>query len=463
MAQQGYGNFAFLYNINNNLYELLYEAESKARINYRACGKVLRDALENYIEGVINNHLLSGYFPDGTELYRKINALNSEAEMRAAGYLQSGETFEDRPLLPRMEAVTYLCEDGCERTGSYWDFMRRYSNSCSHPEIKPTNPKPCYANVLLCLRGYHLLMQRHFRSRLPKSVSGFNEDRMPIGDYVVYEAQVPADKERSKCVKEYWGHKLDEDGVPEEYVLIRTYDRNSTDETFMLRNQNCFTEAKQHSHTFVPEGMAGLKELTKLSSAASDQYIISYSFNRQPSPLENELLAGMTLEQRLGLCRKLVSYLNKLHTSSTPIYHRLLNYECVYVCDFNGEWYPYIVKFDHAKIVTEKQLGTVLMNAVESQNYLRKRGREKYLPPEWLAIVNDPSVADWAKVDIYALGVLLADILRGEVGGKKVEFDELEELGVSDLILDILENMLAESPKARASMETVQEFFEENG
>ena len=47
MAQQGYGNFAFLYNINNNLYELLYEAESKARINYRACGKVLRDALEN--------------------------------------------------------------------------------------------------------------------------------------------------------------------------------------------------------------------------------------------------------------------------------------------------------------------------------------------------------------------------------------------------------------------------------
>ena len=74
MAQQGYGNFAFLYNINNNLYELLYEAESKARINYRACGKVLRDALENYIEGVINNHLLSGYFPDGTELYRKINA-----------------------------------------------------------------------------------------------------------------------------------------------------------------------------------------------------------------------------------------------------------------------------------------------------------------------------------------------------------------------------------------------------
>ncbi len=461
MAQQGYGNFAFLYNINNHLYELLFEAESKARINSRACGKVLRDVLEIYVEGVINNNLLGPYFPEGTELFRKINALNDEAEMRSAGYLQPGETLVSRPLLPRMEDVTYLCEDGRNRTNGYLDFMRRYGNSCAHPEIKPTNPKPCLANALLCLRGYHLLLQRHYRSRLPKAAPGFNEDKMPIGDYVVYEAQVPADKDRSKCVKEYWGYKLGKSGLPEEYVLIRSYDRNSTDETFMLRNQTCFSEAKQNSPAIVPDGMAKLEELTSLDSNDSEQYIISYSFNRQPLPLENELLVGMTMAQRLGLCRKLVAYLNKLHTSSTPIFHRLLNYECVYVCDFNGEWYPYIVKFDYAKIVTEKQLGTVLMNAVESQNYLRKRGREKYLPPEWLEIVADPSVTDWAKVDIYALGVLLADILRGEIGGKKVEFYELEDLGVDDLILDILENMLAESPKARASMATVQEFFDE--
>ena len=106
-----------------------------------------------------------------------------------------------------------------------------------------------------------------------------------------------------------------------------------------------------------------------------------------------------------------------------------------------------------------KEIGTVYMSALESQNYLRKKGREKYLPPEWLQIEDGSVTPDWAKVDIYALGVLMMDILKGEITGSLVSFDELEDIGVPDLILDVLESMLIESPEKRVTMQDVKDLI----
>lgn len=459
MTYNKYSNFAFLYPFNPELYDRFYKAECLARINYRRSGRAVRDALEEFVKGVSQAKHITSYMETKSTLSQKLIALQSVQEMRAAGYLGPSQTFLDNPLLPRMETIEVPLENGRIEKMKTLDFLRKFGNTCSHPEIKPTNPKICYSNVVYCLRGCQLLLQRYYKDRLPEKMQGFNKDLMPIDKYVVYKAGIPADKERSKCIMEYLAYEPDDDGTPDRYLLIREYDRNNSDSTFMLRNQTCFNTASKQTRYGVA-GMAQLQEITPRNSADSDRYLICYIFNREPHPLSNEILREMDLDQRMELCCGIVRCLDNLHNTKVPIFHRMLSYESIYVCKFEDEWYPFIVKFDYAKIVTSKQIGTVFMSAVESQNYLRKQGREKYLPPEWVQISEGTVHADWAKVDVYSLGILFCDILSGAFSGKRVDLDDLEDMGVPELVLDVLDGMLSESPARRYSMKEVREVFD---
>lgn len=454
-----YSNFAFLYHINRDLYKRLHEAEQMARINYRDCGKKTRDALEAFADAVIRDKGLTHYFDPNATLADKMYCLSNISKMREAGYLSSWQTFRDKPLLPWMEKIDVLLESSEIENMHYTTFMRKFGNACTHTEIKEDNPTICYDHIIKCLQGHQLLLQRYYKDRLPKKMSAFNEDLMPIDKYVVYDAKVPADKERSKCIMEYLAYEPDDDGTPDRYLLIREYDRNSSDTTFMLRNQTCFKAATKQTRYGV-EGMAQLQEITPRNSGNSDRYLICYIFNQEPQPLSNKILREMDMYQRMEMCRGIVKCLNNLHNAKSPIFHRLLSYESIYVCKFEDEWCPYIVKFDYAKIVTTKQIGTVFMSTVESQNYLRKQGREKYLPPEWVQISEGAIHADWAKVDVYSLGVLLCDILSGEISHRQVDLNDLEDMDVPELVLEVLDGMLAESPAYRFSMKEVQEVFD---
>jgi hypothetical protein len=379
--------------------------------------------------------------------------------MRAAGYLQPHQTFADRPLLPNMGTVRYIKENGSHTTGDYYDFLREFANNCSHAEYMPHKPKICFDNVVICLRGYHMLLQRYYSSRLSDRIPAFNADLMPIRDYVVYDCQIPKDSVRSKCIKEFFAYTLD-DGEPAKYALIRMYNRSESDRTFMLRNQKCFIEASKASMSIVPQGMASTLELTPKNDPRSSFYMICYEFNRKAQPLSNVLLANMTMAQRLEMCGRIVRCLDGLHNSDTPIYHRMLSFESVYVSQFRQTPLPYIIKFDYAKIITDKPLNTVYMDAVNAQRHLKNKPLFKYLAPEWARINDDTPNVDWAKVDVYSLGVLIGDILMGEIGNEVVDLRDLVDMGVSELIVDVLDRMLSEAPRARCSMDEVREVFD---
>ena len=456
MAKIGYGNFAFLANINETLYTEIVKAERQARIDYNLCGRLLRDVLETFVEIVVKGKKLENYIDSDWKLWEKIATLRSVDAMRAAGYLNPNQTFSDRALLPNMGRVDYYTENDRKKNDDYYDFMREFSNNCAHIERRPNKPKISYNNVVLALRGYHMLLRRYYSSQLPQTMPPFDEHKMRILDYVIEKSYVPEDSLRSKCVREYLGYTLHH-GEPHRYVLIRMYNLRGANTTFLFRNDLCFNKATDDAIT-VPDGMTTTMELTKQDNAKSDFYLICYLFNRKPQPLTADLLKSMTLKQRLDMCHRLAVCLKNLHNSG--IYCRMLSYESIFVSRLRDTWIPYIVKFDHAKIVADNPVMTVYMDAVQARKNAKIKPLIKYLALEWNRVDDDTPNVDWGKVDIYSLGVLMGDILLGEIGDHLPNIDDLEDEGVDEMVCDLIERMCAESPQKRCSMDEVLEVFE---
>lgn len=63
--------------------------------------------------------------------------------------------------------------------------------------------------------------------------------------------------------------------------------------------------------------------------------------------------------------------------------------------------------------------------------------------------LGNPAEINWTKVDIYSLGVLFSDILMGEIRETPVHIDDLEDMGLSDELLDLLDLMRADDPESR--------------
>lgn len=436
MATVKCGNFAFLYDLDRALYRDLNAAERNARINYRQCGNRIRDALEKFIGIVIREKKLEDWINPKDELHYKIDDV--------------------RRHLPSEYSVSFKRENGATGNLKTFDYIRVFGNTCSHVEILPQNPKVDYPNLIKCLNVFHDALKRYFNKRLNTKVPSFREENMPIDDLVIYKAYVPADHERSKCAMEFLGYTVEDDGEKGYYSLVRMYDRRETGGAFMLRNQKCFLEVSKKFFR-QPEGMAHLQELTPKESENSDFYMIRYSFHQEPHPLEKLDLGKMSIDQRLQICKKLAMCMDNLHNSKVPLYHRLFSYESVFLTEIDGEWSPYIVKFDYAKIVANRPTETVIVNTMNAKNLLTRQGREKYLPPEWQVIEEYHATANWEKVDVYSLGVLMTDILKGGFAGGIADFDDLEDDGVPGEVLDILDGMLKDSPAARSTMKAARQ------
>ena len=459
MSDMTDGNFGFIYILNHELYEELHSAEMYCRLDFNRCGQYCRSALEIFINSALDKYGLTASC-SGAELYRKIDNLRSEIFLRNEGFLEANESIADKFILPPLGNVNFDREDNTGSSMDYWDYLRRYGNRGSHVEVKPSDPKQSYKNSVRCLKGFHLALKRYYRLIFP-NLGAFDENKMPIGEYIVYESYIPSDKDRSKCEREFLAYTRDDIGDKNFYAILRQYNKQDVGDVFMLRNQKCFSEAAKMSLNSVPEGMTRLRELIPKDSDNSSFYIISYIFNQEPFPLTDQILSSMDLNQRIKLCARIVNCLENLHTSPVPIFHRMLNYECVYVCEIRGEWIPYIIKFDYAKIVSEKPVGTVFKNAVKAKEKMNERKLNKYLPLEWDRIKPDAGDREWSKVDIYSLGILCSDILLGRLAEKIVSLDDLAELGLSDDLLDTLDLMRAEDPDKRLEIEFIKEIFDD--
>lgn len=454
------GNFEFIKEYNPKVYKKLNSAEKKARINFRDSGKDIRDALEGFVKTVIERYDLSRTFPKNSDLNDKIKGLRDEEFLRKAGYLKKGERLEDKPILPNLGQVTYKLVKGVEEKGDYYDFIRRFGNACAHPEVKPENVKISYANVIQSLKGFHTLFRNYYKARLSNNMPQFDENLMPIGEYHVYHSYEPMDKLRSKCDREFLAYTLDSEGEKEFYAVIRLYNKSDLQTYFLQRNHKCFAEASKLSISSVPEGMTKMRVLTPIDSQETTFYVVSYVFNREPFELSDSILAGMTLKQRIKLCCRIANCMYNLHNLEVHIEHRMLNYESIFVCKFKDEWIPYVIKFDFAKIESQTVKQTVLLNAVDAKERIKENKIAKYLPPEWLNM-QSPEKLNWAKVDIYSLGILFSDILYGKISEFPVSTERLEEFDLSEEILDLLDCMRADAPDDRYDISFVKEMLDD--
>lgn len=233
MTEIKVGNFAFVYNINKELYKKLYSAERQAHTDFRSCGHESREALEIFIGSVLHQHNLTSEC-GMQDLRTKIQSL--------------------RDLLPKLGKVSFKYEDGRDAAEDYWDFMRKFGNTCSHADRRPSDVALTYANVVKCLRGLFFALKRYYKGQVPKSLGEFDETRMPIEEYCVYDSYIPDDSVRSRCMREFLAYTTDENGEPGFYAVIRQYNKQESSETFMIRNQKCFTEASKTSYSSVPDG-----------------------------------------------------------------------------------------------------------------------------------------------------------------------------------------------------------------
>ncbi len=454
------GNFAFLKILNKSLYEKLRSAEMYSRIDFNRCCQDCRSALEILINSLLDKYGLTNKYGK-YELVKKVEKLQSEEVLRSIGFLGADESIEDKYILPPLGDVNFEREDKTKSTMDYWDYMRRYGNRGAHTEARPSDPRKTYKNSVKCLKGFYLALKRYYKSQISASLGDFDEYAMPIAEYNVYESYVPSDSVRSKCQREFLAYTKDENGDRGFYAILRLYNKQDADDIFMLRNQKAFTEAAKMSLTSVPDGMTRLRELVSKDSENSTFYIISYIFNQEPHPLNDSILASMEFPQRIRLCCRIINCLENLHNSPIPIFHRMLNYECIYVCQIRNEWIPYIIKFDYAKIVSDAPVGTVYADAVKAKEKLREIKLNKYLPPEWDNITQNAGDKEWSKVDIYSLGILCSDIIKGKIENQIVPIDELEEMDLSDELLDTLDIMRAEDPNERWGIDDIKDIFDE--
>jgi len=467
------GNFWFVENLNYKVYGKLALAERVSRTDFRKSGHETREAIEYMVNDIINQYKLEekikskinqknannagGKYRDQFDLKNKIQYLSDEAFLKDMNCLRGN----NKTILPSLGEVQYKCEDGSTSTCDYYDFMRKFGNSCSHSENKPRNPLINYENVIRCLKGYHLLLRKYYSDKISKDTPAFNENLMPIEDeYHIYNAYVPSDTSRSKCMKEFLGYIKDSQGEKAFYVVLRMYNKADLNQKFILRNADTFVEASKLSISSVPEGMTRMVEVTKYGDNNSSFYIIGYIFNKEPQMLTDNILKSIDLGKRVKMCRRIADCFYNLHTSEVPIYHRMLSYESIYVCDYGKEWAPYAIKFDFAKIDYGDVARTVIEDAVRAKSKVRELKQLKYLAPEW-NIGQESSQRDWAKMDIYSLGILFSDILIGKIDTKAASLDELEELGLSDDVLDLLDVIRADSPQVRSDIQEVQLVLEE--
>ena len=425
------GNFEALRGNCAEAADLLERAESNARLNIQDSGHLLRMGLEAFAKAVLmeNPSLRDGLRSD--DLADKLNMLADHSAI---------------PRLPRQRGIRYI-DDGkqVKRDVEGLDFIRDFGNLGSHYEMV-RYPLPNYTNTLLALKLAHSLLCQHYGI----SQVRFDEAAMPIGNYHICDCACPADNALSGCDMEYTGVELDGAGQPAFYVIIRQYYEHAADETFLLRNYDANRTLVCRHRRQRPKGIAATIEQLSHTDGGDQftpYYIIAYRFNRRPIALTTKYLRMLTMRQRHQLCGDLIDTMSTLHKAAKPVYLRMLSYESVYICEEDNECIPYLTKFDFAKVPDSS---TVILQMSRRSSGIQEVRRRKYLAPEWndALLKTDP---DWEKIDIYALGVLLGDILAGEIRANVVDPYDLED--VSDDICEVVSLMTAELPSDRCDLD----------
>jgi hypothetical protein len=142
----------------------------------------------------------------------------------------------------------------------------------------------------------------------------------------------------------------------------------------------------------------------------------------------------------------------------------MLNHNCISVCDYTAEgssWVPAITKLEFSKLGGFDW--PTVVDWAESAKTALHQTEEKYIADEWKRAASTENV-NWEKIDVFALGVLFEEILMGTIRSERPFYEDLEEVGVSGAVNDLIEQMtLAEIDKRPTVAEVVVVLEKEKG
>lgn len=437
-------NFEFMKSIHPKYYRLLDEIEQDARIRPKAAARNCRSLLEGFIDDLFTKNQIE----KKTKLYMNL------------GMLKSLSASNSKLGIPRDVEVTYDVVDMHNRISSQKDrgfyFIKELANAASHESL-PTEEGITYAvvspaAVITALRVFHSFFTAYYKNRIKGGKPKFLDMLVPLGEYEISSCYTPVDSERSKCITEYLAvRRTGEFSKNVLYALVREYIPNNVDSLFLNRNLDVFSDAYSYTYS---NGVI-VKRLNKIDEPNTN-FFIAYEFVRPVVPLAKFLKNNaLPMAERIDICRKIAESLYQFHNADAPIYHRMLSFESIMISDFTDEgkgYAPYITKFDFAKItsITEGTVYDNLSEAEAKESLKLSRYRTDVISPD----------APWDKVDIYSLGVLFVDIMMNNVSTREITektFEDLIDAGITDGMIDIIDEMLNEIPEERPSIGMVLE------
>lgn len=441
------GNFGFVEEIYPELYKKICEAEKAAYIDCEKAGRELRDTYELWLSDLVEEYGLKVgddrvSLNDNRKLLKKFNKL------------------------PQIEDYKFIDVNGEKKSLNGYLVWQKFGNQCSHSEKTPEDPDVIYANAEAVLRIVHKVFRLEYVRKKGKKaaekIALFDPYIMPIGDNYIIKSYAPMDKPVSNCIREYETCAYNETGRISKYGIIRVFRKRDMDEKLLqLRDQEAFSEAEAEAGIQF-DGNVQVDVLSKMSSDSSDYYVLIYKFSQKPVHLSDSVLKEMTMVDRTELCMQICKIVFSFHSLSTPIYHRNLSFDSVYVCKNKaGKYEPSVIKLDCAKIASE-EFGTVIANVQNMQTMIQQQKLLKYAAPEVrMMMQNDSLKVDWEKADIYSLGVLFADILNGQIDANLVPAVKLQRTGVKVEMVQLIDKMKNPNAALRPSAEIINQMFNE--
>ncbi len=472
------GNFEFVKNFDEELYSEITKVEQKCKLEVEASGKALRSCLELLCNNIIEKFSLTNELSDyvcrvlnktigenGVDLYQMLRFLSDrdEAERlkkrggKFAGYKALPDFRIDERELRKYRAVKggeenrfLRGDEECAHKVRYaLSFIRKFGNDCTHIDEKQKSFKVCYENLRDSLYYFHRILNMYY---CDGSEPRFSPDYMSIDSYPIVSSRVPPDALRTQCRREYIATKKKRFGS--EWAIIREYVKEDIDEklvNFVTRGEVAQLCAPK-GISGVPEGMVRMRPLSSLDNEDGPFYIIAYIFDREPHSLR-DVLPNLSFSERYNVCLQVARCFANLHRAR--IYHRMLNHNCISVCDYTADgsgWVPAVTKFEFSKL-GGFDLPTVGDWAEIAKATLHQT-EEKYIADEWKHAASTENV-NWEKIDIFALGVLFEEILMGKIGSARPYYEDLEEIGVSAAVNDLLEQMTLSTIENRPSVAEV--------
>ena len=416
-------NFEFVRLQHQQIYSFIFKSEKNLYINHEECRNNLRKALEGFDDYYITkNKLRSDYLKF---LGKNRDSLNNMNE-----FLKKDSFFSN------------YYEDA--------EYIRKKTNPGSHYDTKD---KSTFTQAVRLFEKIHRILRDYYLSINNIDIPEFDENLLAIDKYFIQSSYIPEDSKETLCQREYKGYCLNENDEIEYYTIIRQYPTKvGLDSAYLEREYRVHFEI---SKRYIPisKHIPNIEIIQRdgKDGANYNFVMVAYNFASEPLEINDELLKEISFEERLEICKKIIEYFSFLHKNN--IYHRLFNYKCIRLCNYDDNYIPYIIKLNFAKIANSR-LQTVVKYASNARND-KKNKEEKYISSEWNSLTdNEDNI--WEKVDIYALGIFMIDILSGKIWEEKLNKEKMKEF-IPENLIEIITKMTSNNIRLRPSCNEILE------